>query len=72
MAQNRLGTAADVLTQGRQHPVRWIAISIVPNVSQRVWMQARPLRDDCKPTILELCPDQFKCKHVVKNVLLGC
>jgi hypothetical protein len=59
MAQNRLGTAADVLTQGRQHSMRRIAVSIVPNVSQSVGMQARPLCDDRKPSILELRADLF-------------
>ena len=72
MLQNRFGTAANVLTQGRQNPVAWIAVSIVANVSQSVWMQASPFCNDCKPSVLKLRADQFKCKHVVKNVVLGC
>lgn len=70
--QNRFGTAANVLTQGRQNPVAWIAVRIVADVPQSVWMQARPLRNHCKPPVLKLRADQFKCKHVVKNVVLGC
>jgi hypothetical protein len=59
MAQNRLGTALDVLTQRRQHPVTRVAVGIVSDVSQSVGMQARPLCDDRKPSILELCPNLF-------------
>lgn len=73
MAQDRLGTVFNVRAQRRQHSMTRIAVSIVPDVPQSVWMQAGLLRNDSQSPILKLCAYQFKCKHVVvKKVALWC
>jgi hypothetical protein len=55
--QHQCSTINEIAAQSRQHPVRWIATRIVPNVSQSVGMQARPLCDDRKPSVLKLVSD---------------
>jgi len=60
MAQDRLGTALDVLTQCRQNAVRRVASFVVPNVPESVGMQARTLCDDSQSPVLELFADEFK------------
>jgi hypothetical protein len=57
--QHQFCAICQIVTQCRQHPVTRVAVGIVPNVSQSVGMQARPLCDDGEPSILELRSDLF-------------
>lgn len=63
MAKNCLGTVLYVLAQRRKHAVTGVASFVVPNVAQRIRMQAGALCNDSEASVLKLRADQFKCEH---------